>query len=260
MTGFFSALLFRLCIGHILADFFLQKRSWVDERRLKRGLRSGALWKHSALHALFSGIACLGSTDPRGMAAVALAVLASHAVIDVLKSAANARAEATNGPAWLIFAADQALHFGVLVACAVAVSGGRSAEPLFGRAVLLVTDPRAGAVLFAYLLLSRPAGFFIGELTRAWREQLQNQDIRGLENAGLWIGILERWLLLTFLLLGNPGAVGFLIAAKSVFRFGSLTGSGELRKTEYILIGTMASVLFSLIVWIGLNAVLRRLP
>lgn len=260
MTGFFSALLFRLCIGHVLADFFLQKRSWVEERRLKRGLRSGALWKHSALHALFSGIACLGSTDLRGMVAVALAVLASHAVIDAVKSAANARAEATNGPAWGIFAADQALHFGVLAACAVAVSGGRSAEPLFGRAVLLVTDPRAGAVLFAYLLLSRPAGFFIGELTRAWREQLQNEDIRGLENAGLWIGILERWLLLTFLLLGNPGAVGFLIAAKSVFRFGSLTGSGELRKTEYILIGTMASVLFSLIVWIALNGVLRRLP
>ena len=260
MTAAFSALLLRLCIGHVLADFFLQKRSWVEERRLKRGLRSGALWKHSLLHALFSGIACLGSTDPRGMAAVALVVLASHAAIDAAKSAANARAEAANGPSWLIFVADQALHLGVLVACAVAVSGGRSAESLFGQAVLLSTDPRAGAVFFAYLLLSRPAGFFIGELTRAWREQLRSEDIHGLENAGLWIGILERWLLLTFLLLGNPGAVGFLIAAKSVFRFGSLTGSGELRKTEYILIGTMASVLFSLIVWIGLNAVLRRLP
>ena len=169
------------------------------------------------------------------------------------------RAEAANGPGWPIFVADQALHLGVLVACAVAVSGGRSAESLLGQAVLLATDLRAGAVFLAYLLLSRPAGFFIGELTRAWREQLQNEDIHGLENAGLWIGILERWLLLTFLLLGNPGAVGFLIAAKSVFRFGSLTGSGELRKTEYILIGTMASVLFSLIVWIGLNGVLRRL-
>ena len=109
-------------------------------------------------------------------------------------------------------------------------------------------------------LLSRPAGFFIEELTRPMRERIRDDDPPGLGNADFRIGILERWLTLTFLLIGSPGAIGFLIAATSIFRFGSLTGSGEFRKTQCILFGTMSGVFLALLVWIALDAALSALP
>jgi len=40
---------------------------------------------------------------------------------------------------------------------------------------------------------------------------------------------------------GHWEAIGFLIAAKSVFRFGDLKESKERKLTEYILIGTLLS-------------------
>ena len=40
--------------------------------------------------------------------------------------------------------------------------------------------------------------------------------------AGEWIGYIERVLILTFVITGNIEAVGFLLAAKSVFRFDDL--------------------------------------
>ena len=40
--------------------------------------------------------------------------------------------------------------------------------------------------------------------------------------AGHFIGLLERVLMLSFILLGEYGGVGFLLAAKSIFRFGDL--------------------------------------
>ena len=44
--------------------------------------------------------------------------------------------------------------------------------------------------------------------------------------------------------------IGFLLAAKSVFRFGNLNNPSEQKKTEYIIIGTLIS--FSTAIFIGL--------
>jgi len=51
------------------------------------------------------------------------------------------------------------------------------------------------------------------------------------------IGIIERFLVLTFVILNQFEAVGFLIAAKSILRF----KDDNTIKTEYVLIGTMLS-------------------
>lgn len=60
-------------------------------------------------------------------------------------------------------------------------------------------------------------------------------------NAGKWIGYLERILILTFIFTGNIEGIGFLLAAKSVFRFGELNKAKDIKTTEYVLIGTFAS-------------------
>jgi len=59
------------------------------------------------------------------------------------------------------------------------------------------------------------------------------------------IGYLERVLILTFTLVGSYAAVGFVLAAKSIFRFGELNKSNDRSMTEYVLIGSLVSVVIT---------------
>ena len=54
------------------------------------------------------------------------------------------------------------------------------------------------------------------------------------------------------MLVGVVEAVGFLLAAKSVFRFGDLKDDKDRMRTEYVLIGTLLS--FGIAIGIGLWA------
>jgi len=71
---------------------------------------------------------------------------------------------------------------------------------------------------------------------------------------GRTIGSLERAIALTLVLLGQYGALGLLVAAKSVARFKALE---DREFAEYFLIGTLASLLLALAGGLGLQALLR---
>ena len=71
----------------------------------------------------------------------------------------------------------------------------------------------------------------------------------GINEAGKYIGMLERLFVFTFVVVSFWEGIGFLLAAKSIFRFGDLKENKEIRLTEYILIGTLLS--FGLAILIG---------
>jgi len=59
---------------------------------------------------------------------------------------------------------------------------------------------------------------------------------------------------------GHWEAIGFLVAAKSVFRFGDLKDSGNRKLTEYILIGTLLSFGIAIVtgmIVVGITAQLK---
>jgi hypothetical protein len=66
---------------------------------------------------------------------------------------------------------------------------------------------------------------------------------------GRIIGILERALALTLVLLGQFGALGLIVAAKALARF---RGLEDRDFAEYFLIGTLASLLHAVAVGVGL--------
>ena len=86
--------------------------------------------------------------------------------------------------------------------------------------------------------------------------KVKNTSLAG---AGKIIGMLERLFVFAFILLNAWSAIGFLITAKSVFRFGDLTEGKNRQLTEYVLIGTLLS--FGLAIGAGLlfNYILRFL-
>jgi hypothetical protein len=72
---------------------------------------------------------------------------------------------------------------------------------------------------------------------------------------GRAIGALERALALTLVLLGEYGAVGWIIAAKSLARFKALE---DREFAEYFLIGTLASFLLAVLAGVGVRILLLK--
>ncbi|GGB67455.1 DUF3307 domain-containing protein [Shewanella inventionis] len=89
----------------------------------------------------------------------------------------------------------------------------------------------------------------------------ESTNVSGLVAGGELIGYLERLLILTFTLVGSYAAVGVVLAAKSIFRFGELNQSANRSMTEYVLIGSLLSVvittLIGAIVSLGLGVKLK---
>ena len=59
-----------------------------------------------------------------------------------------------------------------------------------------------------------------------------------------------------FIITNNWQGIGFLLAAKSVFRFGDLSRSEDRKLTEYILIGTLLSFGLAILVGMGYNYII----
>jgi hypothetical protein len=94
-------------------------------------------------------------------------------------------------------------------------------------------------IFLAYLLVTRPASMLIGFLLTPW---LPTTDTGvSLKNAGARIWYLERALLVTFVLLNQWAAIGFLLTAKGILRFNDIRSDAHRPSSEYVLLGTLSS-------------------
>ncbi|MCE8423719.1 MAG: DUF3307 domain-containing protein, partial [Candidatus Methanoperedens sp.] len=142
------------------------------------------------------------------------------------------------------FLIDQAGHFLVLFFIWLWIINPESEDINF-LAHFLLPGLKLWVIIVAYIVIIWPSSVLINKITEKWRLNISGDE--SLENAGKWIGILERFLILTFVLLQQYSAIGLLVAAKSIFRF------SEIRKVgEYVLIGTLLS--FTVAIIVGLSA------
>jgi len=95
------------------------------------------------------------------------------------------------------------------------------------------------------LFLTTPASIIIKVIISRWAPMISRignpAEDDSLLSAGKYIGMLERLFVFGFIISGHFEATGFLLAAKSIFRFGDLRNSGDRKLTEYVLIGTLVS-------------------
>ncbi len=216
MIETFTALLF----AHAVADFLLQSQWMVTHKR-----RPEAMLAHISM-VLVSAALALGSPDP-----TLLALGAAHLAIDVVKSFSGRKG------LWP-FLADQLAHLASLLALAFWLpdlwAGG-----LWGGCLLLPTLMALGAGL---VLTTRAGGFVVGFLMEPWAKDAPV----GLAGGGRTIGLLERGLIFLLVLTGQPEGIGLLIAAKSVLRFSAV--KDDLKVSEYVIIGTLASFGWAIVV------------
>ena len=110
------------------------------------------------------------------------------------------------------------------------------------------------AVMGGLVLATRAGGFAIGFLMAPFAADSPD----GLKEGGRVIGLLERGLIFAMILLGQPEGVGMLIAAKSILRFGAV--KDDRAASEYVIIGTLASFGWAMIVAQGTIALTSLLP
>lgn len=237
-------LLLRLLASHFIADFILQPGGWVRDRVEKKG-KSKYLLYHTVIIFLLTFLAA-----PDFSAIwIVLVVTITHFIIDLSKSYIP---KDTTG----IFVADQALHLLIILVCWLFYSSKFS--EFQSGVVLFYNNATLWLYVIFYIVITIPASVLITKITSKWAQGLEG-SFESLENAGKWIGIIERILILTFIVLNQFEAIGFLLAAKSVFRFGELKEGREQRKTEYILIGTLLSFSMAIIAGICLVYIINNL-
>ena len=106
-------------------------------------------------------------------------------------------------------------------------------------------------LLCAVILLIPGGGIFIGLFMEPLQKQISTSS-KGLEDGGKLIGYLERLLILTFVIVNQFAGIGFLVAAKSIFRFSEIKESNDRKEAEYIIIGTFTSFLYAIIIsWVA---------
>ena len=235
-------LLTKLVLAHLAGDFLLQPDSWVQEKRLKKH-RSPKLYAHIIIH---GALAWLLAWDTSFWIA-ALLIAVSHYFIDLAK--VNLETPGTRVPAFL---GDQALHLLV-----IALIWYGWAQPVFSGSGL--PTEKALIILTAAIFLTNPTSVIIKTFISQWTPDTLYTVTTSLPDAGKIIGYLERLLVLTFILNNHWEAVGFLLAAKSVFRFGNLKESHDRKLTEYVLIGTLLSFGIALAVALATSSLLATL-
>lgn len=224
-------LLIKLIIAHALGDFVFQPKSWVKKKKKKKH-RSPYMYAHIAIHlACLLILLSLGTNYWLGI----LIILFTHYSIDLIKlHFQNKKNERT------IFIADQIAHLIVIIAVAYAY------EPISINFESIYSLPTLAFIL-SIIALTSISAIVMKVIMSKW--SLDESSDNSLDKAGMYIGILERLFVFGFIVMGQYEAIGLLITAKSVFRFGDLSKARDRKLTEYVLIGTLLS--FGLAIMIG---------
>lgn len=256
-----------LLIAHLLGDFVLQPDSWVRSK-LKSGIASYGFWLHILTHSTL--LLLIGFVFPQYYLSLIIIAI-THGVIDAFKI--FYLQHTTNSKDRIVaFIVDQLAHLAMIIAVVSQTSLWIDFNYFLQPSYLFI--------FLGYLFITLPAASIIKVLLSSYSKVLNETELKlnqkfnwkelfydkennanqqSLYNAGKYIGIIERILVYTFIIIGQWAAVGFLITAKSVFRFGDLNQGKNRQFTEYVLIGTLLSFGLAILVAIMIKFILNRI-
>lgn len=223
-------ILLKIFLAHLIGDFFLQPKKWIKDKE-KKQIKSVWLYAHIAVHIVLMFLFIWDISYTK----LILSIGAIHLIIDafklLLQNEKNKR---------VIFLLDQVFHiFTILLLTQFFYPDTLQIDWSISNQLLLS--------IICVSFLTFPTSIIMQTIFSKWNISKLNKNNDSLKDAGMYIGVLERVLVFVFIVAGHWEAVGFLITAKSVFRFGDLSASKERQLTEYVLIGTLISFSFAII-------------
>lgn len=230
-------LLIQLISAHLFGDFIFQtdrlcKMKYSDNLTT----RLSGLTIHSGIQALLSYLFIAKWT----LWPVPLSIFIFHFIIDFVKVR-------WGGKKLSSFIIDQCAHYMVIVGIWwILILKGN-----YLNAFTTFQSFSFWVILTSYIAVLSPTSILIKLFIEHEGWIPNGATLQGLPNAGKWIGFLERILIITFIFTNNVGGIGFLLAAKSIFRFGELNHARDLKLTEYVLIGTLVSFTIAIVIGFG---------
>lgn len=239
-----------LLLAHVIGDFYFQSN--------KLSKRKDSSLKWVLLHSLIYWLGTLLILLP--VISVEFFVIgtlsaALHAIIDISKylylKKTGSRSAVPAGKDRNIFFADQIAHV-VCLTCIAYVAVLEKIPFQFGKPVLgffeiIGIDPMTFACwAAAILIIHKPANLFIAKILSIYKPENKDDENKKDNNAGRFIGTIERIIILIFLSIGQYAAIGLVLTAKSIARYDKI--SKEKDFAEYYLIGTLISTLAVIVV------------
>lgn len=235
-------LFLRLLLAHLVADFLLQPGSWVNDKNQKK-IKSRKLFFHILV---VTGLSTLFALDFFSWK-IPVLIFILHYATDLAKIYLNPAK--INNLGWFLI--DQLVHVFIIYLISESLNPANTAVLELWET--LVATPKALAYIAAYFIIIWPSMIIINLATQKWQRQISKSDEPNLVNAGKWIGVLERVLVLTFVIAGQFQAIGFLIAAKSILRISVKSEANARILSEYVLVGTLISFTIAVFVGIGVT-------
>ena len=235
----FLKLFLTVLLAHLLGDFPLQTSSMV--RGKPEGIR--AYIAHGAIHLMVLGLSVATFVGLDLVASlwfwiIACAYITVHLGIDRAKQGLVRTAKLADSAS--VFLLDQVIHV-----CTIVALSWFLIRPSWAtlRAQLRWSTATEDNVLEAgivYVAVVFAGGYLIRYLTRNLTAGIDKpgETSEQVRNAGMYIGWLERFLVVTAILVQSPSMVGLILTGKSIARFPDL----KERFAEYFLIGTLLSI------------------
>ena len=231
----------QLMIMHLIGDFYLQsdkvarcKNARISDNcksctKCQKGssLNFGYVVLHSLIYVIPFGL-LLFMADTKTVAAIVVALVISHIIVDSVACWANKKTKVT-----VVFLIDQAVHSGVLYLI-YKYSGIEMLSSAYATPI---------KVALIVLLLIAPCSILINKLME---DTFPGSVSVGLFDVGSIIGILERLLVVIFAYLGDLAAIAIIITVKTWARTADLKKKGF--RNRYLL-GTLASLVSAALVF-----------
>lgn len=236
-----KGLIAALIAAHFLADFLFQNKKSVENKS-----NILVLIKHALVVSSTSYVLC-GAWE---IWILPLTVFVGHAIIDFIKSRIKTRSLTA-------FIIDQFAHIAFLIALSIWIIEQYNPSLywiiMFGdiwTKLLIILAGALASIQAGSVLISLAVEPLLKEIAKENNiVPSQNTGITiGIKKGGKLIGRLERAIIFLLVLSGHPEGVGFLIAAKSIFRFGEIKDTKQRQEVEYIIIGTFMSFGYGLLI------------
>lgn len=233
-----------LLLAHLCGDYLFQSKR-LAQRKLENWRAFGL---HAGIYAFCMAVVLLVPVEWLWKAGVFLVLALGHAGIDAVKVMICRKRQARMFPKreLFLYITDQLLHLLFLLAAgwllAARVTPGAAADSTVFAFLERPLPYDLLLIVLVALACWQPAAILVKKVLATLRPA--GTQPQRTEGAGYLIGVLERGLVAFLILAGQLGAVGFVVAAKSLARFKQLEDKDF---AENYLVGTMLSFLFAMV-------------
>lgn len=235
-----------ILLGHILGDFYVQTDKVAGKKR--------ETFKYMLLHCLLYStvmyiVMNILISNSNICIEIVSIIIVTHILIDVLKNKISMKIQKYDAA---IFVLDQMIHICSLIGIYLLYKSWINQNVLqntFGGYSIY----KIVLIIIAILICWKPASIFVSLIFKEIPMTIEQADFKGtgselIKNEyikiGALIGILEREIILLLGLLGQYGAIGFVLTAKSLARYKQLENKAF---AEKYLVGTLLSAFIAFV-------------